>query len=112
MRNPDARRAATKVSITMATAPMVTMAGPRTRLGTLMPKAVPAALSSQIFFIVDGARIRGAKSSDSTQRLHAGEASRHMPAAILEPEIGRAHVCTQVTTAHLVSSLLLEKTHS
>src|SRR3546814_9912661 len=51
-----------------------------------------------------------ASSSASTRPWSANSRSSRAPLAWTDgPKIGRAHVCTPVTTAHLVCSLLLEK---
>src|SRR3546814_2288574 len=41
--------------------------------------------------------------------LHNWNVDRAFQRAVIKPEIGRAHVCTPVTNAHLVCRLLLEK---
>src|SRR3546814_8957152 len=40
---------------------------------------------------------------------HIAEPHRHETSAAVPSQIGRAHVCTTVTNAHLVCRLLLEK---
>src|SRR3546814_3521578 len=41
--------------------------------------------------------------------LHAARRASSIPPSATRPKIGRAHVCTPVTNAHLVCRLLLEK---
>src|SRR3546814_1153787 len=52
---------------------------------------------------------RGADSRGRRPDLQRRRLNRH-PRGMVFREIGRAHVCTPVTNAHLVCRLLLEKT--
>src|SRR3546814_2185604 len=57
-----------------------------------------------------GARAAGKAARQAAgRRLHALLDQRVPGAAALAAQIGRAHVCTPVTNAHLVCRLLLEK---
>src|SRR3546814_2474129 len=77
--------------------PGMQMPAPKKPAAKPAPRRQPAAQPRQR---------RGAPHKPAPPPAHAGHAGPARPA---ETEIGRAHVCTPVTTAHLVCRLLLGK---